>query len=503
MAVAELSWIRYSLFQTDTVITDQNHTRLPRLAELVKSSAVFSLSFVSGMTFPAVLSWVAHFPWLFTFLAISVLGALVLILAFRCDERLDRTIDSGYHWQYPEIDIAASIVKLTAILIWNSAFLCIVILVIWRDIAYKVGGQPVPVPYVDLSLSDTVQSVAVLQVMIGCVVLIFAIYAVRCGRSALYDIFISYKSEDVALARRIADVLIAAGLRIWFAEYEILLHERDRFQRAILRGISETRFGLALTNNRWAQSEYCDFEIKRLLKVLKPASVLELRCPSEELPHGINPGLIESPSAESRDVTEILTFVERVTGLQISQSPVISSPKSGRRFNAKAAGRPCSLLIEGWTPTESVRSDGSLKDQKFRCDAVKDALLYVHIDLPGGSIVGPRSAQSIDDRKMFDDLVAWVPRHLHMLQTDFSVRVKVRSVHLLFHSGLSQFAVTYWVRLNWRHGYWTRKIAIIIPNQGTGETEEFVFTFGFHGSLADYCRYADLMDSFALSLEWT
>jgi hypothetical protein len=32
---------------------------------------------------------------------------------------------------------------------------------------------------------------------------------------------------------------------------------------------------------------------------------------------------------------------------------------------------------------------------------------------------------------------------------------------------------------------------------------EFVFTFGFHGTFAEYCRYAHVMDAFALSLNWS
>ena len=36
-----------------------------------------------------------------------------------------------------------------------------------------------------------------------------------------YDVFISYKSEDIDVVRPVVDQLIAAGLTVWFAEYRI------------------------------------------------------------------------------------------------------------------------------------------------------------------------------------------------------------------------------------------------------------------------------------------
>jgi hypothetical protein len=41
---------------------------------------------------------------------------------------------------------------------------------------------------------------------------------------------------------------------------------------------------------------------------------------------------------------------------------------------------------------------------------------------------------------MFDALVAWAPTDVDR------VEAKVRGVHLLFHNGLSQMGLTYWVR---------------------------------------------------------
>lgn len=47
--------------------------------------------------------------------------------------------------------------------------------------------------------------------------------------SAPYDAFITYKSEDADLVRNVADQLIASGIRVWFAEYQVLLQNYDQF----------------------------------------------------------------------------------------------------------------------------------------------------------------------------------------------------------------------------------------------------------------------------------
>ena len=94
--------------------------------------------------------------------------------------------------------------------------------------------------------------------------------------SAPRDVFISYKSKNVDVARLVADRLIASGRKTWFAEYEVLLTDRHRFQEAIDRGIRECKYGLALTNNDYANSKYCRAEMDQLLKFCGPKKIMEI-----------------------------------------------------------------------------------------------------------------------------------------------------------------------------------------------------------------------------------
>ena len=98
-----------------------------------------------------------------------------------------------------------------------------------------------------------------------------------------YDCFISYKSKNVVVARQIADRLVASGRKVWFAEYEVLLYNRDRFPEEIERGLRDCKYGIVLTNDDYAKSEYCRSELVRLLEFCGPERTLEIMIPSEPL----------------------------------------------------------------------------------------------------------------------------------------------------------------------------------------------------------------------------
>jgi hypothetical protein len=347
----------------------------------------------------------------------------------------------------------------------------------------------------------------VLQSAVAWLSCFFVLIAIRCLNTPLHDIFISYKSEDAALARRLTDGLAASGWKVWFAEQQVLLAWRWLFPLAILAGIRDARFGLAITNDRWARSRHCAFEIRMLLWMLGPRHVLEVCAPREPLPHQSYPRLAQSPSFAAGATPAILDFVKDTTGATYAAKSSPEAPTEGASYRTEAGGRPLSLTVEGWRMHRSgAAGPAALGGQAWSYDALPEGQLFVNVHWGREtSHEGQRVDQGIDDRRMFDTLVKWAPKHIGR------VRAKVRGVHLLFHSGLSQMGVTYWVReqtvagpsgATSVGGYWTRKLSLVIPNRATGAMGEFVFTFGFRGPFADYCRYAHIMDAFASSLVW-
>ena len=462
--------------------------------------------------------WIAKFGWPLAWVTVATTST-ALLLWLRIPERLKKRGVKDIDVIYPGIaKTGQAIIQFAVSTIWSAifSFCC---LVLWNVIAPSLGYETFQLPLVFRSPMMWVLPDALLRfapffmLAISFLLTYTAVLILRSWRAPLHDLFISYKSEDAALARGIADQLRAAGLRVWFAEYEVLLHERDKFQNAIARAISDCRFGLAITNNRWAQSQHCDYEIKRLLRKIGPEHILELRIPPEELPHARNPELARSKHLGSHALEEILPFISGGIGMS-AMPPPPHAPGSGRRYHAVAGGRPCSLVVDGWTlergETEDLKTsvqESEIQTEKLLGDHglilprdgwslsghvfTYNSTTKIKVNIIAGpelSRAGQRLHQTIDDREMYEEMMDHV-RQYAMLQ----MLAKVRGVHLLFLGGLSQFAVTYRI---YGSGYWTRKVSIILSNPTTGNSAEFVFTFGFIGSFAEYCRYAHVMDSF-------
>lgn len=335
-----------------------------------------------------------------------------------------------------------------------------------------------------------------------------------------YDVFISYKSQDVRLARAVADQLIAAGKRVWFAEYQILLRKYETFQEAIDEGIRRSEYGLAITNDRYADSIYCQREMGQLLERCGASRVLEVRVPAEPQPHILFPGLASSPAHAGDRVGDILSFVSGQTGwkippLNLDESAVPQSSVGAAamdwRYRLDATGwgvrKPGSQSVKDWTWSawRMANGENSLR-QSIQIGLVPLSFDGPELERQGGGPplfvnlhAGPefsehanQSLPDVDDREMYRTLMAYLPEHLGKLRSS-----KLRGLHLIFHGGRSQFAVTY----RWG-SYWTRKCSIILSHPASSLSTEFVFTFGLKGSFEDYCRHAHLMDDLVTSVEW-
>jgi hypothetical protein len=335
-----------------------------------------------------------------------------------------------------------------------------------------------------------------------------------------YDVFVSYKSHDVHLARHIAEQLIASGKRVWFAEYEILLRHYERFEASIDAGIGRCKYGLAFTNDRYAGSTHCQREMTQLLDRCGPEKVFEVRVPPQEEPRRLFPALIRSPSYDGRSVNGILEFLTQKTGWSLDLVPLDGNSEQPRHVQAVCMDRQYSLDTTGWEllgPGEQhvrtrsfvrwdlprgqvevfVRSGSlpmSVEGPSLRyCD---DGAPPVFMNLHAGPEMSYRrrpSEPNPDDRGVYRQLMEYLPTHLRRLW--FS---KLRGLHLVFHGGFSQIAMTY----RWG-GYWTRKYSVIVPHPTAPLDTEFVFTFGFKGPFREFCRRAYLMDRLVGSLEWT
>lgn len=80
-------------------------------------------------------------------------------------------------------------------------------------------------------------------------------------------IFISYKSNDVKIARNIAEHLMAWGNEIWFAEYYISIYNQPKnFIEELRKGLKRVKKGIVIANKKYFQSSWCLEELESLSK---------------------------------------------------------------------------------------------------------------------------------------------------------------------------------------------------------------------------------------------
>lgn len=84
------------------------------------------------------------------------------------------------------------------------------------------------------------------------------------GTSPQYDVFISHASEDKDdVVRPLAAELAAAGLSVWYDEYE--LRVGDSLRRKIDRGIAHSRYGIVVLSPAFFARNWTQYELDGLV----------------------------------------------------------------------------------------------------------------------------------------------------------------------------------------------------------------------------------------------
>lgn len=327
------------------------------------------------------------------------------------------------------------------------------------------------------------------RLMLGASAIAALVVALWYRRKPLYDLFLSYKSHDAPLVRSVADRLIAGGTRVWLAEYEIPLRREAKFLRYIGYGIRRSRFGLAFTHDLYAKSPYCREEMEGLLRSCGPRKILRVRLTDDDPVDSAFQGIGQAPTLRTDgDVESILSFVERQTGLKAAtRLPEHFTPTT---FQGQWRERPYHLDTTGW---ETAKHDGPYLVEGPTLHYIDGPPhLLLNLDIRAEHSTSARIRGSADDREMYKELKQYVPEFLGELKAE------ARGIHLFFHGGLSQMAVTYWVGDHWR-----RKYSVILPDPQGGAATEFMFTFGFLGTFDGLCQRTPVMERLVQSLTWS
>lgn len=112
----------------------------------------------------------------------------------------------------------------------------------------------------------------------------------------LYDIFISYQTEDVNIARSLSERLIAGGLQVWFNEYELLDPayfpyppptddlSNEPLKNELRKGVFQSDHAIVLTNDRWAKSPFCHHEMHCIMQRISKDNILQVCIPESDSP---------------------------------------------------------------------------------------------------------------------------------------------------------------------------------------------------------------------------
>jgi hypothetical protein len=342
---------------------------------------------------------------------------------------------------------------------------------------------------------------------------------IRQISSPSYDCFISYRTVSVYTVRFLAEQLVARGVKLWFAEWEILVSGRRGFQEAINRGIASSGNVICCTNSGYAQSEYCRIEAMQVLDVPGKESrhILDLRLPDE--PNAVSEALQRhgSEAVYHEEQTLQNTWDRCCQFLRLDNSNLPKREEGGDRNRFELAGRDFYLATDSRWEIKRVNKLISRNNTviAFYSRKVEAVTLY------GELVVSPNAVLhfSGNQRDDFESAIKAIPEWNRAVGKILYPR-GVHVVHLpALHSVLQAVAHPAFTYLDPdRNDYsdardvpieksvWHRKYIIRVTPPHMPTDMEFYFDFDMrgvaHDDFATFCRYAYMMDDLVRGLSF-
>lgn len=331
--------------------------------------------------------------------------------------------------------------------------------------------------------------------------------AVHSDQDKEYDVFISYKSQEVATARFIAEQLVACGKRVWFAEFNILLAGRTDYQQMINRGIRSSAAAICITNERYAESAYCRIEMDQILEIIPPSRIVEVAHPDE--PHRYAAVLKERQAAKVEANGDSGGLWHKIaTILDVpAELPVSDLAADLRLCQMNFADLAVTVQLPAyWHVQIPPRTPHTLHDQSLADFIFRGS----GFGFCGNLSAGPQLL--MDHRGFVNAVAADSDRKLLMLvletfrylsQTkEWQPSPKCRGVHLLDAAGQGQIAFSFVSPAS--PGEFARLYPVYFRHPCTADLLEFCLHFtsiGAEGDFANFCRHAYLMDRLVTSVD--
>ncbi|MCU7918259.1 MAG: TIR domain-containing protein [Candidatus Thiodiazotropha sp. (ex Epidulcina cf. delphinae)] len=344
-----------------------------------------------------------------------------------------------------------------------------------------------------------------------------------------WDLFISYRATKSMFVRQVADQLISAKCRVWFAEYKTChwrLRQNDRWvDEQIAAGIEQSAWGIVFASHDYLGSPACVSELSQLLGRQGYRRILQISLDGARLEPLIN---CETVHCRPGEVMEAVDFIVNRVGMRIS-----NPARPGRTLMGDSKrivfGGLFILDAYGWrrwwrgalAALLTGRHGIGQTQRRFaewgpflqrEVHLVGSAPMRIYMNLRFGMeqkdqfdnwlLDYERICDGKQEREVFNRLNEYASTiHFTNIRHAAAAQIELHGVHLLLNGGpFGHLAMTYKV-VNAEVSEWHRKISIHLRYPGDPSSYyEFVFTFGFAGSFEEYCRHTGVMDELALSV---
>lgn len=340
-------------------------------------------------------------------------------------------------------------------------------------------------------------------------------------------VFLSYKVEDGNFVRGVAERLLANDLDIWFGEYAVLPEDYERFKESIDEGIEHATHAVVFSNDNWATSEWCQYEMKGLLAGLPGTeNVLEVCIPKGGEAHkkwpelaGQAPIIFEGDYRQPTDADfdELVRKICSWLGvpLRYAAAPIMAGSRLHlKRFGADLDTGPFQPSLTRTTRLE-MESPDARQGQRTLVFTGRIGDNDVSMDLymsPTGSVVHQMAIEQnkrSDDRAVYEAYWKYAREWLREKSENSSYPLRSRGLHLVFVGGRSHMGLTYTSKpLSASECIWERRYAISLRDEaGNLEGEAgLVFAAALRGmereQLTQFCRVSPQLEAIARSFSY-
>lgn len=197
-------------------------------------------------------------------------------------------------------------------------------------------------------------------------------------------LFISYKSEDVSIVRRVSERLCSQSIPVWMNEYNVCHDRQDKFQHLINQGIDASQYGLLFVTKAYARSSYCHVEIERLLRRIPHDRIVVLKLEESQHFAELYPRLHDRGYQVGTDEQAIYTALHQAGAIDRHLEPA-STPFHPHPWHVREAG--FSFDNDQWVVDTASRFSGLSQRDTLKFSSVdKTEYHWFYRDIEGHRI---------------------------------------------------------------------------------------------------------------------